>query len=271
MMLLQSRQPIGIFDSGVGGLTVASAVKQLLPQENIIYFGDVAHHPYGEKSTAAIQAYTIKICDMLLQQHCKLILIACNSASSAAYELAKEYIASKALVMNVIDPVVNYLRENFAKKRIGLIGTKQTVNSNIYKKKLDLLQLDIDLRSIATPLLAPMIEEGFIDNPILASVLHNYLADTQLQSIEALVLACTHYPLVKPQINTFYQHQVALIDNAEITAHAVKGLLEHHHLANQQSNQAHKFYVSDYTETFVACAKWFFPEAVHFEHYPLWE
>ena len=104
-----ANKPIGIFDSGIGGLTVAHALSKLLPQENLIYFGDTAHLPYGDKSTAAIQAYAVKIAHMLLSQECKLILIACNSASAAAYELVKEYVGSKALVMNVIDPVFKFL------------------------------------------------------------------------------------------------------------------------------------------------------------------
>ena len=136
-MHIISEHPIGIFDSGVGGLTVAHAVTKSLPHENIVYFGDTAHLPYGDKSTAAIQAYTVKICEMLLAQQCKVILIACNSASAAAYELAKEYVGKKARVLNVIDPVINHLREHFQKKRVGLIGTKQTVNSNIFKKHIE--------------------------------------------------------------------------------------------------------------------------------------
>src|SRR5579863_8651200 len=122
-----STKPIGIFDSGIGGLTVAHALVQHLPKENIIYFGDTAHMPYGDKSTSAIQAYSVKIADMLLQQQCKLIVIACYSATSAAYELVKEYVASKAIVMDVIDPMVHYLHANHAHQRIGLIGTRQTV------------------------------------------------------------------------------------------------------------------------------------------------
>jgi len=124
-------QPIGIFDSGIGGLTVMQAIVNHLPHENIIYFGDTAHLPYGDKSAAAIQAYSVKIAHMLLQQKCKLILIACSSASTAAYELVKEYTASQAIVMNVIDPVIQLIREKYAHKNIGLIGTRQTVNSNV--------------------------------------------------------------------------------------------------------------------------------------------
>src|ERR1700722_18251898 len=120
-MSTESEKPIGIFDSGIGGLTVAQAVTELLPNENIIYFGDTAHLPYGDKSTAMIQAYSVKICDMLLQQNCKVILMACHSASAAAYELVHEYVGSRAKVINVIEPTINHIREQYAKCHIGLI------------------------------------------------------------------------------------------------------------------------------------------------------
>ena len=120
-----SSAPIGIFDSGIGGLTVASAVKKELPNEQIIYFGDIAHLPYGDKSTAAIQAYSIKITQLLLERGCKLILIACNSASAAGYELVKEYVGKKAKVLNVIDPVIDYLREHYAGNHQGICGMRR--------------------------------------------------------------------------------------------------------------------------------------------------
>jgi len=271
-MQLEANQPIGIFDSGMGGLTVAHALARLLPHEQLIYFGDVAHHPYGEKSTAAIQAYSIKICDVLLQQRCKLILIACHSASAAAYELVREYVASKAKVLNVIEPTIDFLREHYAGQRLGLIGTRQTVQSNVYKKKIDELQRGIELQSLATPLLAPMIEEGFAGHPALVQTLEAYLNTPQLSQIQALILGCTHYPLIKTAIAQCLAPQVKLIDSAELTAQAVAGLLTQHHLLRQQKEAIHHFYVSDYTETFVASAKWFFPQAaLRFEPYPLWE
>lgn len=265
-------QPIGIFDSGVGGLTVAYALTQLLPHEKIIYFGDVAHHPYGEKSPAAIQSYAVKICEMLLKQEVKLILIACNSASAAAHDLVKEYVGSKAKVVDVIDPTIEYLRENFNYKKIGLIATRATVGSEIYRKKIDALELGIQLASLAAPLLVPMIEEGNINQDIFRQTLENYLSHPSLQDIDALLLACTHYPIIKNQINRFYDHKISLIDNCDVTAQAVKNLLEYHHLLNQAvSSPHHQFYVSDYTESFVAHARFFFPAALHFEHYPLWD
>ena len=127
-----SDAPIGIFDSGIGGLTVAHAIKMAMPREQMIYYGDTAHLPYGDKSEAAIQACSVKIADFLLGKGCKVIVIACNSASSAAYELLKEFSRKKARIINVIDPMVNYIREYYSQGIIGLIGTKRTVASNVY-------------------------------------------------------------------------------------------------------------------------------------------
>ncbi|MCE6988769.1 glutamate racemase [Dyadobacter sp. CY323] len=269
--MIDSSAPIGIFDSGIGGMTVASAVTKLLPLENTIYFGDTAHLPYGDKSTAAIQAYSIKICNMLLQQNCKLILIACNSASAAAFELVKEYVGSKAKVFNVIDPVVDYIKEHYNGKTIGLIGTKQTVSSNVYKKKVDALGKNVDLKSLATPLLAPMIEEGFFDNNISESIIASYLSDPSLASIEALILGCTHYPLIKNQIGKYYGDKVEILDTSEIVANSLRAWLEQHYLINEKGSGARQFYVSDYTLSFEQSTEIFFGRQIQLAHYPLWE
>lgn len=265
-------QPIGIFDSGIGGLTVTNAIVKLLPNENIVYFGDTAHLPYGDKSTSAIQAYAVKIAHMLLQQECKLILIACNSASAAAYELVKEYIGSKAIVMNVIDPVVHVLKEQYAKKKVGLIGTRQTVNSHIYKKKLDALKRGISLTSHATNLLASAIEEfGDNGNGVIDALLNTYLKEPSLQEIDALVLACTHYPVIKERIKQHCGNGVDLIDPSEIIAQAVKKQLEKNNLLNPGTTPSKHFYLSDYTESFANHARLFFGSEVKLEHYPLWD
>lgn len=267
---MKADKPIGLFDSGIGGLTVAHALVQHLPNENIIYFGDTAHLPYGDKSTAAIQAYSIKIAHMLIQQQCKLILIACNSSSTAAYDLVKEYVGSKALVMNVIDPVVLFLKEQYAHKRLGLIGTRQTVNSHIYKKKLDELNKGIILQSHATNLLASAIEE-FGNHPVIDSLLDVYLHHPALNDIEALVLACTHYPIIKDRIKKQYKEKVQIIDASDIVAQAVKTKLEKHDLLNPDGTGKRHFYVSDYTESFAANAALFFGDNLNLEHYPIWD
>jgi len=263
--------PIGIFDSGIGGMTVAKALTDLLPGENMIYFGDTAHLPYGDKSTAAIQAYCIKICNMLLQQNCKLILIACNSASAAAFDLVKEYVGTKAKTMNVIDPVVDYIKERYTNETIGLIGTRQTVQSNVYKKKVDSLNNGIILKSLATPLLAPMIEEGFFNNSISVSVLNKYLSDPELEDIRALILGCTHYPLLKTEIENYYDGGVNVLDTSDIVAHSVKAWLEQHYLLNPAEAGTRKFFVSDYTTSFESSTKIFFGSKMKLTHYPLWD
>lgn len=268
-----SLRPIGVFDSGIGGLTVARAVSRVLPHERLIYFGDTAHLPYGDKSTAAIQAYSVKICDLLLKQQCKLILIACNSASAAAYELVREYVGSKARVLNVIDPIVAYVGQAYAGRTVGLIGTKQTVNSNVYKKKIDDLDVGVQLQSLATPLLVPMIEEGFFENNISDNIIQTYLTNPALQGIEALVLGCTHYPLIKEQIAEFYKGHAEVLDASDVVAEHVRHYLETTGLAAQPLPTApvHHFYVSDFTRSFEESTRIFFGQEVHLEHYPLWE
>ncbi len=266
-------RPIGIFDSGIGGLTVARAVAQRLPHERLVYFGDTAHLPYGEKSTAAIQAYSVKICDVLLRQHCKLILIACNSASAAAYELVREYVGSKALVVGMIDPVVAHVGRHYAGRPVGLIGTKQTVGSNIYRKKIDQLDLGVDLHALATPLLVPMIEEGFFNGRVSEEIIRAYLAHEELQHIESLVLACTHFPLIKPQIEAYYQGRVAVLDPSDLVAATVAEALAARQLLAPIGGvgPTHHFYVSDFTRSFEESTRLFFGQEVQLEHYPLWE
>jgi len=261
--------PIGIFDSGIGGLTVAYAIRQMLPQESMIYFGDTAHLPYGDKSEAAIQAYSIKIAEVLLKKGCKVIVIACNSASSAAYELLKEYVNKEAKVINVIDPMVEWVAQNLSGKNVGLIGTKRTVNSNIYSRKVKETSKGITLHSVATPLLAPMIEEGYFNNKISHNIIEEYLRDPLLSQIDALILACTHYPLIRKEIEDFYQGKIQILDSAEVVAKALKDYLQEENLLKTTS-PTHSFMVSDYTDSFEAATRIFFREVVHLEKHPLW-
>lgn len=271
-MTFNENSPVGIFDSGIGGLTVAHAIRKALPKESMIYFGDTAHLPYGDKSEAAVQAYSIKIADVLLQKGCKVIVIACNSASSAAYELLKEYTGKRAKVINVIDPMIAYINERFEGKKIGLIGTKRTVQSNVYAKKVKQLRKNIQLTSLATPLLVPMIEEGFFNNKISHEIIEKYLGVAPLQNIEALILGCTHYPLIKQEIDAFYGGKVKILDSSEITARYLKEhLSESGLLATAAEEGSDAFLVSDYTDSFEASTKIFFKKLVHLEKYPLWD
>ncbi|HEY5692369.1 MAG TPA: glutamate racemase [Cyclobacteriaceae bacterium] len=266
----ESFRPIGIYDSGIGGLTVAQAITKLMPSEDIIYFGDTAHLPYGDKSEAAIQAYSVKIAEVLLKQGCKVIVIACNSASSAAYELLKEYVRKDAHIINVIDPMIDYLAQHHSNKQIGLIGTKRTVNSGVYAARVADTGKNISLKSLATPLLAPMIEEGFFNNQISHEIIAQYLSDSELLDIESLILACTHYPLIKKEISAFYQYKVTILDSSEIVAKALKEYLEALDLLNSAPKSVKKFFVSDYTPSFEASTQQFFGQVVHLEQHRLW-
>lgn len=269
-MKLEKQQPIGVFDSGIGGLTVAHAIKKLLPQENMIYFGDTAHLPYGDKSEAAIQAYSIKIADVLIRKGCKVLVIACNSASSAAYELLKEYLHKDIHIINVIDPMVEMVLNQFPNKPVGLIGTKRTVQSGVYNRKIEESNKAVRVQTLATPLLVPMIEEGFFNNQISHEIIGKYLSDPALENIHALILACTHYPLIKKEINEFYHGGMAILDSSEAVAKALKDLLETKGLLNdQQTTPAYHFFVSDYTDSFEASARMFFHETVNLEKYEL--
>lgn len=272
-MLQSSTHPIGIFDSGMGGLTVAKTITEYLPNEHIVYFGDTAHTPWGDKSTAAIQSYAIKICDVLLQHQCKSIVIACHTASTAAYELVAEYVGNKATVINVVDPVIQHIKQHHHQKKIGLIGTKQTIRSNAYKKRVDRLDQNIELTSLATPLLASLIEEGFGEKAVTETIMQEYLSHPNLANIEALILGCTHYPLLKPIIQNFYKSKVDIIDASEMTAKILKEHLALQSLLNTQTDVPPKrtFYASDHNEFFENIAKLFFPGKIELKHYPLWE
>ena len=269
-MNIKPESPIGIFDSGIGGLTVAHAIRELMPHENMIYFGDTAHLPYGDKSEAAIQAYSIKNANLLLQKGCKVIVIACHSASSASYELLKEYVRHEAHVINVIDPMVDFVVKNFNGSTVGLIGTKRTVQSDLYTKKISERNKDIKLHTLATPLLAPMIEEGFFNNQISKEIISQYLSDPQLGKIDALILACTHYPLIKKEINEYYQGKTQVLDSSLVAAHALHDYLTTKGLLNSATRPQSHFLVSDYTESFELSTRLFFGENVRLESHPLW-
>ena len=269
-MKLNKAQPVGIFDSGLGGLTVAKAINLALPGEKIIYFGDTAHLPYGDKSKETIIQYSVRIAEFLLQQKCKVIVIACNSASSNAFEAVVNKVGKQALVLNVIDPVVNHIAEtNY--KNIGVIGTKSTIDSNTYSEKIHALKKGILVLSMATPLFVPMIEEGFIFDDISNAIIRNYLSRHDIIDIESLILGCTHYPIIKNQINRFYNFEVDIIDSGKIVANSLRNLLIDNELINDETPKAgNKFYVSDFTRYFKLIAKMFFEEEIDLEKLNLW-
>ncbi len=269
---LQANNPIGIFDSGIGGLTVAHAISKELPGEKLIYFGDTAHLPYGDKSPDSIKYYAIRISQLLLQKRCKMIVIACNTASAMAYETVKDFVGRQALVVNVIDPVVEEVLNRKKKiKRIGVIGTKGTVKSDIYAQKILQGNPKLEVNSLATPLLVGMIEEGFFNNKISRTIIGDYLSRPRLKKIDSLILACTHFPLIKPEIETYYKGEVEIIDSAGVVARYVHDLLKKKKLVAVQKNPQQQFFVSDFTKSFEKSTRFFFRKKIRLEELGLWK
>lgn len=266
-----SSNPIGIFDSGIGGLTVANAIQKVLPGESLIYFGDTAHLPYGDKSPDSIKYYGIRISQFLLDKDCKMIVIACNTASALAYEAVKDFVNGRVPVINVIDPVVDYIVNNKNSKRVGVIGTKGTIKSDIYPKRIKAKNKLIEVSSLATPLLAPMIEEGFFNNRISRSIIASYLSSRKLTKIDSLILACTHYPLIRPEVEEFYKKKISIIDTAGVVADRVKIVLKEKNLLNKKNKTKHHFYVSDFTKSFEESTRYFFRNKIHLEKVDFWK
>ncbi len=264
--------PIGVFDSGIGGLTVANALTRHLPHEEIIYFGDTAHMPYGEKSADAIRYYCLKIVKFLLEKNCKIIVIACNSATATAFDAMLDFFGSQVPFINVIDPLVEEIgRLDFQK--VGIIGTKATISSGSYERKLQALAPQLNISSLATPLLAPMIEEGFFDNNISHTVIDNYLSHSSLENIDALLLACTHYPLIRTEIENYYCGAVKIFDSTDLIAKAARQLLVEKNLLNpiSQTLPKHQFFVSDYTPSFEQTTQYFYKNKnIRLEYLPIW-
>ncbi|QOW10649.1 glutamate racemase [Kaistella flava (ex Peng et al. 2021)] len=262
---LSANQSIGIFDSGVGGLTVAKEIKRLLPHENLIYFGDTKHLPYGEKSREAIIGYCIKITEFLLEKNCKAIVIACNSATANALKEVLELVNDKVPVIDVINPVaekVSYEIHN----NVGVIATKATVNSGLYKKSIRKHNKFIKVDELATPLLVPAIEEGFRNHPITHSIIYNYLSNSKLKNIETLILGCTHYPLLLNEIKQYYGNRVRVIDSPSIVANQLKIILDKHHLLNEDNPKpTYQFFLSDITKNFEKISKKFFGKTIDLE------
>lgn len=271
-MSAHKHQPIGVFDSGIGGLTVANAVSKLLPNEQIVYFGDTAHLPYGDKSKELIRSYATTITDFLLhEKKCKAIVIACNTASAAAYEVLRDTYKGVVPVINVIDPMIEAVIADDTIKKVGVIATKTTIASGVYPEKFSRRKPELNYTELATPLLASMIEEGYYNNNISHAVLESYLQNEALQEIDALVLACTHYPLIKNEISSFYKNNVKVFDSAEVVARKLKWILEKEDLASDVKSAEDIFYVSDFTESFAHTTRIFWGKEIRLELNNIWK
>jgi len=244
MHVSQPSHPIGVFDSGVGGLTVVRALMDRLPFENIIYFGDTARVPYGVKSVATIEHFTQQIADFLQKQQVKMLIIACNTM--AAVDADKVRAAANVPVLDVIEAGARNAVQVTESGGIGVIGTPATINSNAYARAIHDLNPECRVYSQACPLFVPLVEEGWLDHPVTRMTAQEYLKPVFVEQIDTLVLGCTHYPLLKPLLLEVVGSRMKLVDSALSIADQTAALLQAQGLANtERSVPDYRFYVTD--------------------------
>ena len=237
-------KPIGVFDSGIGGLTVVNALTRQLPHENIVYFGDTARVPYGPKSPQVVREYAAQDVDFLLSKDVKMVVIACNTVSSVALDVVQKH--AKMPVVGVIQPGAAAAVNATKKKRVGVIGTRATVNSNAYTHAIRQMNGEVQVFSQECPLFVPLAEEGWVDHKVTEMVAKEYLFPLKQEKIDTLILGCTHYPILKGAIAAAVDGNVMLIDSGEATAVEVERVLDANGLRNPSTERANlQFYVSD--------------------------
>lgn len=251
-----SSAPIGVFDSGVGGLTVVRALRDLLPNERLIYFGDTARVPYGTKSEPTIRRYAAEDAALLLRYEPKLIVVACNTVSALALDVV-EAMANGIGVLGVIKAGARAALETSVEKRVGVIGTQATIASYAYQRELHRLNADASVFAKACPLFVPLAEEGFATHEATRLIAKEYLAELLDSRIDALILGCTHYPILKPVIQDVVGKTVALIDSAEAVAREVKAYLTQKGLLSDAPPEPPRVLVSDVPQRFRAIAERF--------------
>ncbi|MDR2251787.1 MAG: glutamate racemase [Endomicrobium sp.] len=260
MKILSNNNPIGIFDSGFGGLTVMSAINKVLPSENLIYFGDTVHIPYGAKSQNAILKFSKEITSFLIKNRVKLIVVACNTASALALPVLEKTL--KVPIIGVIAPGAKAAIDASKNFRIGIIGTKGTIGSKFYPKAINKLA-KAKIYQHACPLLVPLVEKGWIDGEITDRTVKKYIKHLLAKKIDTLVLGCTHYPLLRKTLERNLDKNIILVDPATSTALEVKRILDKKSLlASKNGKKYLKFYVSDNPEKFKKIGRRFFSKNI---------
>lgn len=242
-------QPVGIFDSGIGGLTVLKEIRAEVPREDIVYFGDTARVPYGTKSKETITKFSIDNVNFLKGFDVKIVVVACNTASSLSLEILKDKFSIP--IIGVIEPGAKQALETTKNGRIGVIGTKSTIGSGAYEHCLKRLDSSVKVYSESCPLFVPFVEEGWLEGDVITKVAKTYLDQLKSFKIDTLILGCTHYPLLSEVIQNIMGDSVQLVNSAEETAKEARKLLERLKLSNRRKEQqATHFYVSDEPEQF---------------------
>lgn len=264
-----SGNPIGVFDSGIGGLTVVRALMERLPFEDIVYFGDTARVPYGVKSVETIARYTTQIAEFLLGKQVKLLIVACNTMAAVAAQVVRDL--SPVPVLDVIDAGAVGALAATRGRRVGVIGTPTTINSNAYARAIHQQRPEIRIFSQACPLFVPLVEEGWLEHQVTRLTAQEYLRPLLAERIDTLVLGCTHYPLLKPLLQDVAGPGVALVDSAEAMAERAAALLAEMGLANpRRSPPAYHFHVTDVPLRFQTVGERFLGRTLSGVHVEKW-
>lgn len=247
---MSDSRSIGIFDSGVGGLTVVSQIQKMLPKEDLVYFGDTARVPYGTKSKETVTKFSVENVEFLMEHNVKLVVVACNTASSLSLNFLKR--CFRVPIIGVIESGAKGAVASTRNNRIGVIGTQGTISSSAYEKAVKKINPKIILFSQGCPLFVPLVEEGWLDKGVTREVASIYLSPLKRKRIDTLILGCTHYPLLKDVIGRILGKAVLLIDSAKEVAKEVKEVLDANGLLNDSGGgKKYRFFVSDEPDRFV--------------------
>ena len=248
-------RPIGVFDSGLGGLTVLKEIIKVLPNEDIVYFGDTARVPYGPRSKETIMEYTFQAINFLISKNVKAIVIACNTATARCLKEANE--KYNIPIIGVIEAGARTASYSTKNKIVGVIGTEGTVNSKAYDKEIKKIDNEIKIVSKACPLFVPIIEEGWADTEVAHLTAKEYLKELLEQDIDSLVLGCTHYPILKKTIGDIVGEKIKLVNPAKETAKDLSIILEQQNILRDNTDATYEYYVSDIPEKFISIGQQF--------------
>ena len=247
---MSDSRPIGIFDSGVGGLTVTDQVQKILPCEDVVYFGDTARVPYGTKSKETVTRFSVENIEFLMTHDVKMVVVACNTASSLSLDFLKR--CFRVPMIGVIEPGVKSAVSSTRNNRIGVIGTRATISSGAYEKAVKKINRKSSVFTTSCPLFVPLVEEGWADKDVTAEIARIYLGPIKAKKIDTLILGCTHYPILKGTIKKVMGDKILLIDSAREVAREAKTVLDSNGLLSRNSVPGqYKFFVSDEPDRFV--------------------
>ena len=249
-------RPIGVFDSGLGGLTVLKEIMKILPNENLVYFGDTARVPYGSRSKEVVMKYTFQAINFLISKDVKAIVIACNTATARSLVEANE--KYDIPILGVIEAGAKSAVRATKNNKVGIIGTEGTIRSKAYNKEISKIDENIFIIDKACPLFVPIVEEGWANSDIATLTAKRYLEEIMNEGVDSIVLGCTHYPLLKKTIGEIVGEDVVLVNPAKETSEDLKKILESNNIIkSSQTNTTYEYYVSDIPEKFVAIAEEF--------------